>query len=123
MTRESGSILVESLVATAFLATVLGSTLGVIADGRARDRAVTERRLALLVARSQLAAAGAEGGLRVGSTEGVEGDFSWRVTVEPCGEGGLSTAGELQCLAAEVRSATDGPTLARLTTRRLGAAT
>ena len=109
MTRaEDGSILVEALVSTAIVATILAATYRIVADSAARHQKVEARRYALLVARSELAATGTEVPLQSGVVEGAEAGYAWRIEMQPCSTG-TSAAGVLYCVSVSVRSASAGP--------------
>ena len=115
---------IESLVATAIVAMILVATLRVVADGAAHTREVEDRRLALLVARSELAAVGAEIPLEAGENGGVSGDMLWSVRIDPyndlAGSGSLdSTAGQLWQVRVAVRPRGTHRELAVLDTLRL----
>jgi hypothetical protein len=118
---DGGAVFVESMIAAAIVAMVLGTTFQVIADGARRERAADAHRLALLVAQSELADVGADIPLEPGETSGVAGPFVWRVDVTPyTAEGGVNSAGALWKAAITVRRRDGGATLAALSTLRLG---
>ena len=107
MRRErTGSVLVEALIATAIVAMVLVGVLRVIGDSVARNHHVEQRRTALMVARSQMAAVGFSTPLVEGEAAGVAvGDYAWRTNVERCPEDdGPSVAGGLYCVTVTVRA-------------------
>lgn len=120
---DDGSILIETLIAAAILAAILGAAYQVTLESAARRDRIEARRYALMVARSALAAAGAATSLATGATEGVDGDDVWRVAAQPCGAGDrASPVGQLVCITVSVRSTRGGPPLVTLTTRRLAPA-
>jgi hypothetical protein len=99
----------------------LGSTFQVIADGAARDRKVEARRMALLVAQSEMADVGADIPLQVGETTGVSGRYAWRVDVSAyTAEGDANSAGPLLKVSVGVRPREGGPILATISGLRLG---
>lgn len=87
MTRrgERGSVLVEAMVGAAIIAITLASMYNAIIESASHNRMAEERRYALMVAQSQLAMIGPIIPAVPGVTEGTEGDFNWRVTIEPYG--------------------------------------
>jgi len=95
----------------------------VIGDSAARDRAVTARRMALLIAQSELDAVGAAIPVAPGQSSGVAGDLVWRVEIAPYEEGGdADQAGALYRVVVGVRPRAGGPDLVTLRSLRLGAA-
>jgi hypothetical protein len=124
MARDRGSALVEALAAAAITAAVLGVTLETAGQAAARRSSLDDRRTAVLIARSELAAAGTAIPLAAGETSGVEGDFVWRVHIEPTSGGALSEsrAGPAQLVVVAVRRAEGGPDLVVLKTLRLAEA-
>jgi type II secretory pathway component PulJ len=112
---DRGAVFVEAMIASAIVAMVLAALFQVMADSAARNRALEQRRMALLVARSELADVGADIPLAAGATSGVAGPFSWRVDITPyTAEGEASAAGALLKTAVSVRQRGGGPELARL---------
>ena len=99
---------IESLVATAIVAMILAASLRVIANGAAHAREVEDRRMALMVARSELSAVGAEIPLEAGENGGSSGNLLWSVRIDPYDDSGgdqnlASTAGELWRVRVAVR--------------------
>ena len=80
---EVGFSLPETLVASAIVAAMLGATLNAVQDNARAARVNEERRAALLVAQSQLAAARVTLPDRLASLEGRSGDIGWTVRIEP----------------------------------------
>jgi hypothetical protein len=118
---DGGAVFVESMIAAAIVALVLGTTFEVIADGARREKAAANHRLALLVAQSALDDVGADIRLDSGETSGASGPFVWRVDVTPyVAEGEPDTAGSLWKADVMVRRREGGPSLASLSTLRLG---
>lgn len=123
--RDAGSVFMESLVASAIVAMILVASLHVVADGGAHAREVEDRRMALLVARSELAAVGADIPLEAGENDGVSGGMLWSVRTDPyddlSGSGTLaSSAGRLWRVRVAVRPRGSRRDLAVLDTLRLG---
>lgn len=119
---DVGAIFVEALIASAIVAMALATTLRIVADGAIRDRALSQRREAILVAQSQLAAVGVSVPLQVGQSSGVEGDLAWRADVAPYGSGGglRNPAGSLWTVAVHVAPRGGGADLVVLNSLRLG---
>jgi hypothetical protein len=118
--RDRGDVFVEALVATAIVGMVLAATLRVVADAATRERRIDERRLALLVAQSELAAVGADIPLAPGESAGYAGDQVWRVNVSPYdGAGGANAAGALLKIRVAVRPRRGGADLVVLDSLRL----
>jgi prepilin-type N-terminal cleavage/methylation domain-containing protein len=88
--KANGFSLVETLVATAIIAGGLGATYQVVGTGARQTRIVEDRRLAILVAQSQLAAVGAARNNSFGETRGVTDGMRWRITIKPWRGGGVS---------------------------------
>jgi hypothetical protein len=119
--HDSGAIFVESLVAAAIVAMILVTTFRVIADGAVHARMTEQRRIALLVAQSELAAVGSEIPIEAGENSGVSGGMVWTVDISPYSdESGASTVGALWQVAVSVRPRAERRDLIRLRTLRLG---
>lgn len=119
--RDSGAIFVESLVAAAIVAMILVATFRVAVDGAAHARMVEQRRLALLVAQSELAAVGSEIPVAPGESSGASGDMNWTVDITPyADESGASTAGALWQVSVAVRPRTERRAVVRIRSLRLG---
>jgi len=119
-TGDAGSVFVESIIAAAIVAMALGATYRVIADSAGRDRGVEQRRAALLVAQSELAAVGSEIPLESGQHAGLSGDILWRVDVTPYSDGVAAAMGGLWRVAVSVRPRDAEVDSVRLETLRLG---
>ena len=118
--RDRGDVFVEALVATAIVAMILAATFRVIADGAARERRTDSRRMALLVAQSEVAAVGADIPLAPGESAGFAGNLVWRVNVSPYdGAGGATAAGALMKVHVSVRPRAGGAELVVLDSLRL----
>ena len=121
MTRaEEGAVLAETLVALACVSLVLGAVFALIGHAAARRAAVIERGAALLVARSELDAAGVTIPLRGGPITGLNAGLTWQVSSVPApGEGVIAnSAGPLSMVTVTVRAGRGGPLLARLSSLR-----
>jgi prepilin-type N-terminal cleavage/methylation domain-containing protein len=100
--KINGFTLVETLVATAIVAAALGVTWQVVETGARQNRAVESRRIAILVAQSQMAAVGAAQNNSLGDTRGVTDGISWRIAIKPY------TAGPASAIKLEEVSVTTG---------------
>jgi hypothetical protein len=116
--RQSGSVLVEAMVAVAVIAMILAVTYRSIGDSVLRARAAEVARTAGLIAQSRLAMVGAEIPLSPGDVSGVEGDFVWHVRIEPAPQD-ASAMGELMSVTSAVRRRTDRADRAVLYSQRL----
>jgi hypothetical protein len=116
-------VFVESLIASAIVAMALAAMFRVVADGAASDRAVMSRRMALLVAQSEMDAVGATIPVAPGQSSGVTGELIWRLEISPYEEGGdADQAGGLYRVVVSVRPRAGGADLVSLRSLRLGAA-
>lgn len=82
---ETGYALVEAMIGSAIVAGSLAAMYAAIYESSARNRMAEERRTAMMIAQSELAAVGSTIPAAPGITEGTEGDFYWRVEIEPFG--------------------------------------
>jgi hypothetical protein len=113
--------LVEALVSAAIVSAVLGVTFEAVSGAEFRRAEVERRRTALLIARSEMAAVGAEIPVVSGETNGVEGDFTWRVRIDPA-EGGQTAIGQVgppELVTVSVRAARGGRDLVVLKSLKL----
>jgi type II secretory pathway pseudopilin PulG len=81
--HDSGSALVEALVAAAIVMLMLGGTYTALSGARDRARIGADKSMALLVAQSALSTVGTTIPAESGRTTGIEGPFRWVVQVEP----------------------------------------
>ena len=114
MKRTRGYIFLEVLVASAILALIVGAMLTAVVGSVRGVRATADARLALLIARSQLAAVGATTPLTPGGSSGIDAGLVWRVDIEPY----PATAGPALRRVVVRVAAPDGRELARLATLR-----
>lgn len=84
---ERGSVLVEAMVGSAIIAMTLVAMYSAIIESARHNQAAEERRNALMIAQSELAAVGTLIPAAPGVTEGTQGDFIWRVDIEPWAAG------------------------------------
>jgi hypothetical protein len=116
--KDAGSVLVEAMVAVAVIAMMLAVTYRAVGESVLRARAAEASRAAVMIAQSRLAMVGAEIPLSPGQTAGVDGDFTWRVAIEPAPED-ASSMGRLMTVTAAVRDRAGGADRAVLRTLRL----
>ncbi len=83
---ERGSVLVEAMVGSAIIAITLTGMYEAIVTASAHNRMAEDRRNAMMIAQSELAAVGPIIPTALGTTEGNQGDFYWRVDITPYGE-------------------------------------
>lgn len=83
--NERGSILVETLIATAILAMILAAAFQTLHDSARRARRVSDQRIALLIAQSRLAEYPLNRPAARGSRSGSDQGFLWRVDIVPAG--------------------------------------
>jgi hypothetical protein len=83
--RESGSALVEAMVGAAIVAGTLAAMFGAIRESAAHNHMIEQRRVALMIAQSELSAVGVTIPAAPGITEGTQGDYYWRIDIEPFG--------------------------------------
>jgi hypothetical protein len=69
----------------AIVAITLATMYAAIYESAARNRMAEQRRTAMMIAQSELAAVGSIIPAAPGSIEGTEGDFYWRVDIAPYG--------------------------------------
>jgi hypothetical protein len=100
--RQSGSALVEAMVAVAVIAMMLAVTYRAVGESVLRARAAEAGRTAALIAQSRLAMVGSEIPLSPGETTGVDAGFAWRVFIEPADQDS-SAMGQLLSVTASVR--------------------
>ena len=117
--RDSGSVLVEAMVAVAVIAMMLAVTYRAVGDSVLRSRAAEASRTAMMIAQSRLATVGSEIPLEPGETAGVDGDFTWRIRIEPETED-PSAMGHLLSVTASVRDRKAAADRAVLRTLRVG---
>jgi hypothetical protein len=118
---DAGEIFMESVVATAVVAMIMIAMFRVVSDAAIHSRMSEQRRVALLVAKSELAEVGSEIPIASGESSGVSGDMAWSVQVSPYSDdSGASSVGALWSVDVSVRPRQGGRSLVRLRTLRLG---
>jgi type II secretory pathway pseudopilin PulG len=124
MRDDAGSALIEALVAAAIVAGVLGAVFESLSAAQQRQAGLEQRRAALMIARSRLAAVGAEIATSPGETDGVQGDFSWRVRIDSgqTDASSASRAGPADLVTVSVRPLRQGADMVELKSLRFAAA-
>ena len=100
--RDSGSALLEALVGTAIIAMTVGTMYRAVVETAARNEMADQKRTALLVARSELAAVGSIIPLETGLSAGNQAGLSWRVEIAPLGS--VTNVGQLWQIGVSVRN-------------------
>jgi hypothetical protein len=121
--RDSGSVLIEAMVASVIIAMMLAAMYSAIEAAAKGNAHATEKRIALMIAQSELAAVGSTLPLSSGVTGGVQGPYAWRVEIEPYAEAPAPTdAGELWQVIVSVRSGDSNVDLVTLRSLQMGPA-
>lgn len=116
---ETGSILVETLVAIAIVGLSLGAFFKSVSGAVDRDHGLADRQLAMLVAESTLASVGDAIAIAPGRSRGTDHGFDWQIDITPIATND-SLAGRPTRVEVSVTSATaPDHVLARLSTLRL----
>jgi general secretion pathway protein I len=118
---DEGSVLIESMIAAAVVAIMLGGLYQTIGASAQRHRMIEARRAALMIAQSELASVGADIPVATGRTSGVSGGYIWEVETAPYGAGGItvSDAGRAALVTVSVSARDGGGPLATLRSVRL----
>jgi len=93
--RESGSVLIEAMVGAAIISMTLLAMYESIVTATAHNRMAENRRTAMMIAQSEMAAVGTIIPSSPGTTEGTEGDFYWRVDIAPFGQSAQPQLGQV----------------------------
>jgi general secretion pathway protein I len=119
--RDNGSVLIETMVASVIVALMLAAMYSAIADSARANAHATEKRTALMIAQSELAAVGSALPLSPGVTGGVQGPYAWRVEIEPYAAAeGPSDAGPLWEVTVSVRTTDSKADLVTLRSLEIG---
>jgi hypothetical protein len=86
--RERGSVVAEALVAVLIIAAMAGLWFDTLTQGVRQQRTLADRRIAILVAQSQLAAASVIYAAGVQDSSGSNAGMDWRIRIEPYPEAG-----------------------------------
>lgn len=97
---EHGFALVEALVALAIVAVMSGLFFQTLSGSARAAKGIEARRLAVLIAQSQLAAA--QGGAIRSGDEGNSAGLHWSLSREPWGQGARSSGLALERLRVSV---------------------
>lgn len=112
--RERGFLMVEALVALAIAALMAALVFDSVWQMGRTASAAAERRQALLLAQSVLAAASVPGPISPIAARGADGRLSWAIASEGDAADGLP----LETVSVAVSDAATGRVLARLSTLR-----
>lgn len=85
--NERGFALIETLIAVAIMAAMLGLAFRTVIDTSVAARQADDRRRAALVAESVMARIGATIAPLPGETQGIDSEFGWQVSIQPAGNG------------------------------------
>jgi Tfp pilus assembly protein PilV len=86
--RERGSVLIEAMCGAAIISMTLIAMYTSIITTTSHNRMAESRRVAMMLAQSELAAVGPIIPTSPGTTEGTNGDFYWRIDISPYSQGG-----------------------------------
>lgn len=86
---ETGTVLVEALVAVLIIAGMAGVWFQSVSDNARRQIGLAERRTAMLVAQSQLSTVGVIGAIAPGVRTGSDAGMNYSIAIAPAA-GGLS---------------------------------
>jgi hypothetical protein len=114
---ERGSILVEAMVASLILAAMLGVMFESMQSGARQIAAVDGRRMAMLVAQSQMAGVGVLTVAATGQTEGRDAGMGWKMRIVPLAP--ANRVGRLVDVRVMVNDLRSGQQLANLHSVRL----
>ncbi len=81
--NSNGFALVETLVASAIIAGMLGLTFQSIETATRHTRMIEDSRLAMMIAQSQMTAIGAAQSASFGEARGVTSGVAWRMSARP----------------------------------------
>jgi general secretion pathway protein I len=83
--EDSGFTLIETLVALMIMIAAATMLYRGLSGGLRASKSADTADAALLIARQHLAVAGIEGPLLAGRQEGIDGDVSWQLDLQPYG--------------------------------------
>ena len=122
MTRDSGSVFIESMVAAAIVTLSLAAMYRTVEESAHNSRVIAEKRMAMLIAQSHLATIGSVIPVAQGNTGGIEGTYAWSVAIAPDSDTNASDAGQLWQVTVAVRPVEGGNDLVTLRSLALGPA-
>lgn len=107
MSKDSGSVFIEAMIAAAIVAMSLAAMYHSIEQSARYSRMIDEKRTALLIAQSHLASVGSAVPIVQGMTGGLDGPYAWSINIAPQGSD-ASDAGQLWQVTVAVREANGG---------------
>lgn len=116
---ERGFSLVETLIATAIIATMAAVTFQAIAANAQATQAIVDRRAAVMLAKSALDLGMAGIGVRSEAQGQTVGSLTWSLSIEPY-QPRTDTAPPLDRITVTVRHVASGRAVLRLTSLKLG---
>ena len=116
---ERGFALIETLVAVAVIAVMMGLFYQMVASDARVTAAVRARRQAALLAQSVLDQAGSPAAALSPVMRGESDGLAWRIERAPYRDGAQSSRAALERIVVTVAGANDGKQLLRLDTLRL----
>ena len=119
-THQSGSAVIEAVIGAAIVSLALATMLQAVVDTASRNRLAEDKRMASLVAQSELATVGSLVPVEPGVTSGIVAGYRWHIQIEPfSGNVPQTTAGQPMSVTVLVDNA-KGRQLAALHTVALG---
>ncbi|MFZ4689188.1 MAG: hypothetical protein ACOYLS_08110 [Polymorphobacter sp.] len=85
---ETGAVFVETLVAVLIVAAMAGLWFDTLAQGARQQRALSDRRIAMLVVQSRMATVGVLTADGSGDDRGSDAGMDWRISREPFPQAG-----------------------------------
>lgn len=116
---ETGSILVETLLAIAIVGISLGGFFQSVTGAASRDHSLADRQLAMLVAESTLASVGDAIAIAPGRSRGTDHGFDWQVDITPVAARDSLAGRPTRVDVTVAAAAAPDHVLARLSTLRL----
>jgi len=108
--NDLGSALIEALIGAAVVTLTLGAMFQSIIDSASHNRMAEEKRIASLIAQSELASVGSVVPIEPGVSTGIEAGYRWQIQIEPFSQAfPVSTAGQLWNVTVSVRNARGKP--------------
>ena len=117
---DRGFALVEALIGAGIIAVTLGAMYSATIASASRSRLAEDKRVALLIAQSEMASVGPVLAVQPGVTSGEEFGYTWHIAIDPYNTfSSTATAGQLWRVTVTVGNNIH-PNLATLSTLALG---